>query len=532
MKKNILILALLGLAFGSQAQITTGEDIAVVSTDNGKVRGYVHQGIYTYKGIPYAEAARFEAPHKPKAWTGVRSSLTYGPVAPLLDPTVAVQDESEFVFNHSWGYPNEDCMRINVWTPGIQDGKKRPVLFWIHGGGFTSGSSQELPSTDGENLAKKGDVVVVSINHRLNITGYLDMSAYGNKYRTSANNSVLDMKAALEWVKANISAFGGDASNVTIFGQSGGGAKVNTLMAMPSAKGLFHKAINQSGAFRTTMLDKKTTQSITAEVLKVLNIAPSQADSLQKIPFAQLAAAGKKALAVVSAQLKAAGKPMGAFGLSWGPSLDGEVLPYQIASPEALALSKDIPLMIGTVKNEFMPSLGAGLSNAGLPEIEAYMKKRYGDKAEAVKAAVKKAYPTDTKPSDLIDVDVMFRPGAVEQANVKSGLGGAPVFMYLLTWQSPVMGGKYKAIHCIDLPFCFNNIARSEEMTGGQKDAYVLADKMSQAWINFARLGNPNHKGLPNWPAYDATKTPTMHFNNTCEVKPQLDQELFKLVVQ
>jgi len=532
MKKNLMSLALLGLSFWSSAQITTGEDFAVVPTDNGKVRGYVHQGVYTYKGIPYAEAARFEAPHKPKAWTGVRSSLTYGPVAPLLDPTVAVQDESEFVFNHSWGYPNEDCMRINVWTPGIQDGKKRPVLFWIHGGGFTSGSSQELPSTDGENLAKKGDVVVVSINHRLNITGYLDMSAYGDKYKTSANNSVLDMKAALEWVKANIAAFGGDASNVTIFGQSGGGAKVNTLMAMPSAKGLFHKAINQSGAFRSTMLDKKTTQSITAEVLKALNIAPAQADSLQKIPFAQLAAAGKKALAVVAAQLKAAGKPVGGFGLSWGPSLDGEVLPFQISSPEALALSKDIPLLIGTVKNEFMPSLGAGLSNAGLPEIEAYMKKRYGDKAEAVKAAVKKAYPTDIKPSDLIDVDVMFRPGAVEQANVKSGIGGAPVYMYLLTWQSPVMGGKYKAIHCIDLPFCFNNIARSEEMTGGQKDAYVLADKMSQAWINFARLGNPNHKGLPTWPAYDATKTPTMHFNNTCEVKPQLDQELFKLVVQ
>jgi para-nitrobenzyl esterase len=532
MRKNVFTLALLGLSFWSQAQINTGEDFAVVPTDNGKVRGYVHQGIYSYKGIPYAEAARFEAPHKPKAWTGVRSSLTYGPVAPLIDPTVSVQDESEFVFNHSWGYSNEDCMRINVWTPGILDGKKRPVLFWIHGGGFTSGSSQELPSTDGENLAKKGDVVVVSINHRLNITGYLDMSAYGDKYRTSANNSVLDMKAALEWVKMNIEAFGGDASNVTIFGQSGGGAKVNTLMAMPSAKGLFHKAINQSGAFRTTMLDKKTTQSITAEVLKVLHIEPAQADSLQKIPFAQLAAAGKKALAAISAQLRAAGKPVGGFGLGWGPSLDGEVLPYQISSSEALALSKDIPLMIGTVKNEFMPSLGAGLSNAGMPEIEAYMKKRYGEKADAVKAAVKKAYPTDTKPSDLIDVDVMFRPGAVDQANIKSGLGAAPVYMYLMTWQSPVMGGKYKAIHCIDLPFCFNNIARSEEMTGGQKDAYVLADKMSQAWINFARLGNPNHKGLPKWPTYDASKTLTMHFNNLCEVKPQLDQDLFKLVVQ
>ena len=528
------IFGLLFIAFvsiTSHAQITTGENIAVTNTESGKVRGYIHNSIYTYKGIPYAEAKRFEMPQKPKPWQGVRSSMSYGPVAPLMDPTTSVQDESEFAFHHDWGYTNEDCLRLNIWTSGINDGKKRPVMFWIHGGGFTAGSSQELPSYDGENLSKKGDVVVVSINHRLNILGFLDLSAYGEKYKHSANLSIIDIKAALEWVRNNISNFGGDPGNITIFGQSGGGAKVNTLMAMPSAKGLFHKAINESGSFRTDMLDKQTTQAITAEVLKALNLQANQADDLQKIPFAQLSDAGKKALRVIADQMKAAGKTIPGFGLSWGPSVDGDDLPYQLFSKEAFELSKNIPLMIGTVKNEFMPSLFSGMPNAPLDKVTEYIKKQQGDKADAYIAAVKKAYPDDTKPTDLMDVDVIFRPGAVSQANEKSALqNGAPVYMYLFTWQSPVMDGKYKAVHCMELAFVFNNINRCEEMTGGAKEAYALADKVSGAWINFARNGNPNHKGLPNWPAYNSTNTSTMHFNNQCVVKPQMDKDLFAIV--
>ena len=531
-KKSFLILGLALSGFATaHAQIQTGENVAVTSTESGKVRGYIHQGIYTYKGIPYAEAKRFEAAQKPKPWTGVRSSMTYGPVAPLIDPTTQVQDESEFAFHHDWVYPNEDCMRINVWTPGINDGKKRPVLFWIHGGGFTAGSSQELPSYDGENLAKKGDVVVVSINHRLNILGYLDLSAYGDKFKYSANNSVLDMRVALEWVKNNIQNFGGDPGNVTIFGQSGGGAKVNTLMAMPSAKGLFHKAINQSGAFKSTMLEKSETQAITKEVLKALNLNESQIDSLQKVPFPLLAAAGKKALKAISDRMKAEGKPVGGFGLSWGPSHDPALLPYQLFSKEAFELSKDIPLMIGTVKNEFMPSAFAGLANGTATQINDWIKKTYGDKSEAYLKAVKQAYPNDTKPSDLIDVDTRFRPGAVEQAKSKSAVAGsAPVYMYLFTWQSPVMDGKFKAVHCMEIAFAFNNIARCEEMTGGGKEAYALAHKVSQSWINFARTGNPGHKDLPQWPAFNETNTATMHFDNQCVVKPQLDKALFDVV--
>lgn len=533
MKRSMIALVMGGLSyFPTMAQVSTGTNVAVVSTESGKVRGYVHNSIFTYKGIPYAEAGRFEAPHAVK-WEGVRSSLSYGPVSPLMTPTTKVQDESEFVFNHNWGYTNEDCLRINVWTPGINDGKKRPVLFWIHGGGYTAGSSIELPSYDGENLAKKGDVVVVSINHRLNVLGFLDLSAYGEKYKTSANNSILDIQMALEWVNKNIGNFGGDAGNVTIFGQSGGGAKVNTMMAMPKAKGLFHKAINQSGAVRGNILEKDVTQAIAAEVLKNLNISTSEVDNIQKVPYEQLADAGNKALKTIADQLKAQGKSVGGFGLGWGPSRDGNLLPYQLASPEALELSKNIPLMIGTVKNEFMPSLMGGLGDVTQAQADEYIKKTYGDKAEAYKKAVKKAYPNDTKPSDLIDVDSRFRPGSVAQANAKSAIvGGAPVYMYLFTWQSPVMDGKYKAVHCMELPFVFNNIARCEEMTGGFKEAYVLADKMSSAWISFAKTGNPGHKGLPAWPAYHATNTSTMHFNTTCEVKPQLDKELFDLVAQ
>lgn len=531
MKRSILtFLAVLGTAFWAFGQLETGQDVAVTKTDNGKVRGYISNGIFTYKGIPYGEAKRFETAQKPAAWEGVRSSLTWGPVAPLITPTTSVNDEVEFVFDHDWGYTSEDCLVLNVWTPGIDDGKKRPVMFWIHGGGFAAGSSQELPSYHGENLAKKGDVVVVSINHRLNILGFLDLSAYGEQFKHSANNSILDMKLALEWVKNNIANFGGDPDNVTIFGQSGGGAKVNTLMAMPAAKGLFHRAINQSGAFRSEMMGKETTQAITAEVLNQLDLKANDIDLIQTIAFDELAAAGQEALKVVGDKMRADGKVMPAFGLSWGPSLDGEVLPHQILSDEAMALSRDIPLLIGTVKNEFMASLGGGLTHASEAEIMEVIKKQRGDKANAYVAAAKKAYPDAKLPSDLIDIDLLFRPGCVYQANVKSAVsGGAPVYMYMFTWQSPVMDGKYKALHCMELPFVFDNIERSRQMTGTDPDAFALADKMSRAWINFARFGNPNVQGLPKWETYTETNGATMFFDNTCKVRYHHDQALLSL---
>ncbi len=518
----------------AQTVIQTGKDVAVTKTESGSVRGYLEDAIYTFKGIPYATAKRFEAPVEVEPWEGVRSSTTYGPVAPLLTPTTEVSDEPEFVFDHDWGYTNEDCLRINIWTPGINDGKKRAVLFWIHGGGFTAGSSQELPSYDGKNLSEKGDVVVVSINHRLNILGFLDLSAYGDKYKYSANNSMLDIVAALKWVKKNISNFGGDPNNVTIFGQSGGGAKVNTLMAMPLAKGLFHRAINQSGSFRSNMLEKEVTQAIGAEVLTQLGIKDNQVDSIQTIPFEKLSAAGTKAIQVVDERLRSEGKSVTGIGaLNWGPSKDGDVMPYQLFSDEAFELSKNIPLVIGTTKNEFTPFANARFFGASKEEILNHVKERYKDKTDAYLAALKKAYPNDVLPSDLISIDDMFRPGAVYQANTKSSLkNGAPVYMYLFTWQSPAFDGKYKALHCMELPFVFDNVEKANHMTGGGQEAHGLADKMSQAWINFAKTGDPNHPGLPEWPVYNTSNTATMHFDNTCAVKPQLDKELLTIMTQ
>ena len=222
MTYRFCLVLLLGLSFipPGISQLVTGDDIAIAQTASGDVRGYLSNEIYTYKGIPYAAAERFDAPGKVEPWEGIRSSMSWGPVAPLETPQTPISDELSFLFDHDLGSTGEDCLVLNVWTPGLSDGKRRPVMFWIHGGGYVTGSSQELPSYHGENLSKRGDVVVVSINHRLNILGFLDLSKYSTDHKHSANHGLLDILMALEWVRDNISNFGGDPNNVTIFGQS------------------------------------------------------------------------------------------------------------------------------------------------------------------------------------------------------------------------------------------------------------------------------------------------------------------------
>ena len=524
-----LIVYLLPVVAFSQTgnAVVAGKEVALVQTEAGKVRGYIHKGIFTYKGIPYAKAERFMAPAKPAAWKDVRSSMTYGPVCPM-DPTTTVNDEFEFPFHHNWGYTNENCQTLNVWTTGIHDNKKRPVMVWFHGGGFTAGSYVELPSYDGENISRKGDVVLVSVNHRLNVLGFLDLSAYGDKYKSSPNAGLLDLVAALQWVKENIAQFGGDPDNVTIFGQSGGGGKVTSLMNAPSAKGLFHKAIVESGSYLTGFTEPSVSKRVAAALLEELQLQPSQVDSLQTIPYEKLNAAGKKALSKVGAALKAEGKTLPQFGLSWGPNLDGSFLPYQPTDAAAVELAKNVPMLVGSTKNEFTPFI-PGSRDITMENAKANLQKKYGDKTDAYMAAVKKAYPGTTKPSDYIDIDVLFRPGTISHANLKAVAGAAPVYMYLFCWQSPVMDGMYKAMHCMELPFVFDNIDKCEEMTGGGKEAYALADKMSSAWINFARTGNPGAKNLPDWPAYTNQNGATMIFDNKCEVKNNPDKELLSI---
>lgn len=528
-----LALPLLSVAQAPQsatvAPVVAGKNVAVVKTEYGSVRGYIHNGTHTFKGIPYAKAERFMAPTKPDSWTGVRSSMTYGPVCPT-DPTTTVFDEFEFPFQHNWGYTNENCLTLNVWSPQTDNKKRptegRPVMVWLHGGGFTAGSSVELPSYDGENLTRKGDVVIVTVNHRLNILGFLDLSAYGDKYKGSANAGLMDLVASLQWVKANIAQFGGDPNNVTIFGQSGGGGKVTSLMNAPSAKGLFQKAIVQSGSYVNSFTESDLARKVSAALLSELSLQPNQVDSLRNISYERLNAAGKRALRTVGESLKAENRP--AFGLGWGPVLDGSFLPNQPDSPTAMELAKTIPMLVGSTKTEFGPFNPAN-RETNMDEAKASLRKRLGDKTDAYVAALKKAYPQTTLASDYLDLDISFRANTIRHANQKAVAGAAPVYAYLFNWASPVNDGIYKSMHCMELPFVFDNIGRCEEMTGGSKEAHALADKMSRAWISFARTGNPNHKGLPNWPTYSAQNGATMLFDNTCEVKNHHDKEVIEI---
>lgn len=510
-------------------ELETSASATVVETTGGKVAGYIDEGIYTYKGIPYAKAERFMAPVPADRWEGIRSSRAYGPTCPQGKRTGWYSDEQAFSFNWDDGFPDEDCLRVNIWTPGINDGKKRPVMVWLHGGGYSTGSGQELPSYDGRNLAKKGDVVVVTLNHRLNVLGFLDLSAYGEKYAESGNAGLLDLVAGLEWVQENISRFGGDASNVTIFGQSGGGGKVSTLLATPSAKGKFHKAVVQSGAMMRTM-DSKWSRRIGAAVVEELGITPARIDEIRNVPYEQLLAAGEKAVAKVRTDADKAGFASFIFG--WAPTVDGNILPHQPFDPQAPEQSKDIPMMIGTTIHEFsMSTYVPQFRNITKEAAVEYLRTKYGDKTEEFLTIFEKTYP-DYKPQDLIDTDFIFRPSTVEQAKLKARQGGAPVYMYIFAWESPVLDGILRSTHCMEIPFVFNNADVHASMTGGGPEALKLADRMSQAWINFAYTGNPGTDELPEWPSYSCKEGAAMFFNNECEVKYNHDKELIGFIRQ
>jgi para-nitrobenzyl esterase len=336
----------------------------------------------------------------------------------------------------------------------------------------------------------------------------------------------MDLVAALQWVKENIANFGGDPDNVTIFGQSGGGGKVTCLMNAPSAKGLFYKAIVESGSYLTGFIEDSIARKVGLALLDELGFQASQVDSLQKISYERLNAAARKALTKVGQSLKPNDRP--AFGLDWGPIRDGVFLPYQPAEAAAKEIAKQVPLLVGTTKNEFAQFI-TGARNISMDSAMSRIQKRYGDKTAAYLAAVKKAYPETVKPSDYLEFDFIFRPGAIRQADQKVMPGAAPVYMYLFTWQSPVFDSVFKAMHCMELPFVFNNIQLCEEMTGGGKDAYALADKMSGAWINFAKTGNPGTKELPQWAPYTPENGATMIFDNKCELKNHHDKELLAI---
>jgi para-nitrobenzyl esterase len=493
-------------------RLVTDDTSAIAQTACGRVLGYISNRIFTFKGIPYGTIesgiGRFRRCAPAKPWhdlrlygTGVRSSRSYGPVSPQIRD-FDENDEHLFFGNKDDGQQHEDCLRINIWTPAV-DEKRRPVMFWIHGGGFVGGSSQELSFYDGENLAERGNVVVVSINHRLNIFGFLDLSAYGVRWADSANVGLLDIVDALKWVRENIDNFGGDRDNVLIFGQSGGGGKVSALLAMPDAQGLFHKAAIQSGSMLRVRLPEQTRETAAA-VIADLNVQPGDIESLLQLPTSRLLEVSR--------------------GKTWGPSMDGRVLPAQPFDPTAPIISAGVPLLVGTVLNEFTQATGhPELELMTEPEARARLAKAYGGNSGAIYDAYKALWPS-SKPFDVCSVALAasMRSAAISQAQRKAALNHAPAYNYWFQWKTKILEGRPRSFHCVDLPFVFFNTDHGAEVTGGTTEARELAKKVSDAWIAFARTGNPNHPGLPHWFPMTADSVHSMIFDVKCsfEVDP------------
>lgn len=483
------------------AQTRTADGHPVASTRAGKVRGAMDDGIYVFKGIPYGAATgganRFKPPQALKPWKGERDATRFGDQCPQMPPTGGAERPDATVPT------SEDCLVLNVWTPGLRDGGKRPVMVWLHGGGYVSGSGAS-PLYEGKRLAQRGDTVIVTLNHRLNAFGYLYLAEIaGPAYADSGNVGQLDLIAALQWVRDNIEEFGGDPALVTLFGESGGGGKVGTLMAMPLAKGLFHRAILQSGFGLAAILAEDASKTADT-VLKHLSLSRDQAGQLQNISAAKLLDALRKATG---------GTPLGV-----GPVVDGRSVPRHPFTPEAPALSADIPLIVGSNKDEttflFPPpdafnldwiSLRKHLVDA-LPDVDV----------DQVVAKLRRIRPRAT-PSDLyftVTTEIGMGTNARTLATRKAAQQAAPVFLYRMEWETPVNGGRMRAHHALDLPLMFDNVANAPSMVGeGAADAQQVADAMSAAWLMFARTGNPNAPGLVYWPPFNSELQPTMIFD-------------------
>lgn len=478
----------------------------IATTHRGKVRGATVDGIRVFKGVPYAAPTdgnnRFRPPRPAPGWQGVRDALAFGSICPQLPPRPSS-------LTASWsqdGAMAEDCLTLNIWTPGLRDQRKRPVMVWFHGGGFSS-SSGSRNVFDGTRLARRGDVVVVTLNHRLNVFGHLYLAQLGGgEFAESGNTGLLDLIAALRWINATIVEFGGDPANVTIFGQSGGGAKVSALMAMPQARGLFHRAIVQSGSHLDALTQDEATRHATT-FLAALDLPAKDVARIRTLSTERLVAALTKVMTAPGA------RP------NFSPVVDGASLPRLPWTPDGPPVSASVPLLVGTTATETTALLGAedpalfALTDATLPvRLRSWLPEREIDR---VIAGYRRIHPNATASDHFFAITTArrVRQQAWAQAERKAAQGGAPVWLYELDWATPAEGGKWRSPHSLDLAFVFDNVARSESMVGSGRDAQVVADHMSSAWIAFARTGNPMVSGQPAWPAFTARERAVMLFD-------------------
>ncbi|MGA3288414.1 MAG: carboxylesterase/lipase family protein [Bacteroidota bacterium] len=480
---------------GTHANAATPPDNRpIAATTAGKIRGYVENGINAFKGIPYGDDMkrhRFLPPVSPTPWNGIRDAIQFGPIAPQ-------QPLRDFKISSM----SEDCLNLNVWTPALRDSAKRPVMVWFHGGAYSTGTSN-LNVNDGVRLCKRGNVVVVTVNHRLNVLGYLYLAKVGgSKFAESGNVGMLDLVLALKWVRDNISEFGGDPNNVTIFGQSGGGAKCATLMAMPSARGLFHRVIAESGQQVTGRKQEAATSTAMA-VLKNLQLTPDRISELQTIPLEQLMKACR--------------------GFYFGPVTDGNILPRDPFDPDASPLSADISVMMGNTHDETATLIGGGDSTTfsltweQLPQkLEQHIKQFLGDlDPNNIIAKYRQWYPKYSASDAFFSITTAARSwrSLIIEAERRAEQGGAPTYVYQFDWKSPVDNGKWRAGHATEIPFVFDNVGYGASTVGTSAESQKMADMMSEVWIAFARSGNPHTSFIPQWPPFNLKNRPTMIFD-------------------
>jgi para-nitrobenzyl esterase len=515
----------------------SGAGEPIVETTLGKIRGVEANGIFGFRGIPYGAstggANRFLPPRKPAAWPGVRDMLEWQGHAPQAPPAARRPELAVLAGPPDATPETEDCLRLNLWTPGL-DGAKRPVMVWYHGGAFSYGSSNQ-PRTDGTNLARRGDVVVVTVNQRLNILAHLDLSEMGGaEFAASGNAGTLDMVAALEWVRDNAARFGGDPGNVTIFGESGGGGKVSTLLAMPLARGLFHRAIIQSGA-AIRLREPDRALKLTEAVLKHLELGKGDITKLQGMAFRQLIAA------IAPAQKTVGPSSWPLFDrYDFGPVVDRTIVPSHPFEPKATEVSADIPAIVGGMKDEMAVFLAPDdkVWNGTLSEDELSERVRRiaGNDTDRVLEAYHRLFPGRPRAELLIAVttESNFRIRSLILAERKAAQGRAPVWLYAFQWETPVFDGKLGAYHALDVPFTFDTLD-SVGATDRSHTAKTLAARMSGTWAAFARNGAPDHAAIPAWPPYDTARRATMLLDKEWRVENDHGRDarvLWKEIVQ